>query len=641
MAEGFSPAAREAFERDLGTCPSPWEGKVLKAFVDHPRATGIVVELVRWTRKQTEKYSRLRDCVFDIAESVHDVAQSAKRKCGLNRSVEQKELSKLPRAPRRIASPNPNGKFEASIDSGEASPYQEAIHYLIGSSNFDRRGYVNQFRKQFSIGERGTALVLDSLTPDDIDGCEMRVRTVDDQYEDIPYEEILAQAESPDRKVIVSLSGIQTSQYPRALHIATKLRAEAIRRGFGAKIDILFGGFHIRGEENSRKEVMDYGFTVVDGEVEDGRLGEILTDAVHDRLKPQYEWVDAEGRPRWVDLKGNPLPAPCNDEIPTRQSVVLQTARGCPFNCGFCGVKAIDGRKVRPRRVEDIRVMLEHLAGQGFTELFLADDDFYHNPNKLKILDLLIGFAERETPFSVQIQSDIRVVKGKTPDDRDIIDEEFMEKCAKAGVHSVFVGTESVDYKVLESMGKRHNIASGAEGFIDSMEAQRKAWNAHGIGVEFTCIIGNEYDRKGVGKRTAEAALRIGANVLVPFVLGVVPGSDDDKRFKADPSIADVDPDFGHRVVNRPTIRWKNPDSLTFSQVRKELDDLIRTFYRPENIPKIYISLLTLRHFVWYMIQTALGKHGLDGGLGKVWFGEKYDESDFLADSELCKVAGK
>ena len=333
------------------------------------------------------------------------------------------------------------------------------------------------------------------------------------------------------------------------------------------------------------------------------------------------------------------MPAPRNDEISTHQSIVLQTERGCPFSCSFCGVQAIDGRKVRPRSVADVRVMLEHLAEQGLTELFLADDNFYRNPNKMEILDLLIGFAEKGTPFSLQIQSDIRVVKkDKTADGGDIIDEEFMEKCAKAGVHSVFVGTESFDYKVLKSMGKRHNIANGEEGFIDAMEAQRKAWNAHGIGVDFTCIIGNEYDRKGVGKRTAEIALRIGANVLVPFVLGVVPGSDDDKKFKADLTIADVDRDFGHRVANRPTISWKNPDSLTFSQVLKEVDDLIRTFYRPENIPKIYISPLTLRHFFWYMIQTAIGKHGMDGGLRKVWFGEKYNKEDFLADSELCKV---
>lgn len=286
MVQRFSPAAREAFEKDLDTCPSPWEGKVLKAFVDHPRATGIAIELIRWTRKQTEKYSRLRDCVFDIAEGVHDVAQTVKRKCGLNHSPEQKEVTRLPRAPRRIASPNPNGKFEASIDSGETSPYAEAIHYLVGPSNFDKRGYVNQFKKPFSFGERGTALVLDSLTPDNIDGCELKVRIVDDQHEDFPYEEILAQAKSADRKIIVSLSGTQTNQYPRALHAAAKLQAEANRRELGDKIDILFGGFHIRGEESSRNEVIEHGFTVVDGEVEDGRLGEILTDAVHDRLKP-------------------------------------------------------------------------------------------------------------------------------------------------------------------------------------------------------------------------------------------------------------------------------------------------------------------------------------------------------------------
>lgn len=75
--------------------------------------------------------------------------------------------------------------------------------------------------------------------------------------------------------------------------------------------------------------------------------------------------------------------------------------------------------------------------------------------------------------------------------------------------------------------------------------------------------------------------------------------------------------------------------SISFNRFRSRLlDDLVRTFYRPENIPRIYISALALRHFVWLMIQTALGKHGMDGGLGKVWFGEKYDEADLLANSD-------
>ena len=634
---GFSPEKRADFERDLDMCPSPWEGKAMTVFVDHPKVSGAVIDGIRAVRKGINAHPRLRDTFFGIAEKVTNGAKML----GSDRIFESSEVANAPRPPRRVDGPDPNELFEATIETGEESPYHEAVHYLIGPSNFDRRGYVNQYRRQYSVGQRGSTSVLDSLTPDEIDGCQMLIRNVDDQHEDIPYEEILDEAKNGNNKVIVSFSGTQTNQYPRALHIATTLRAEAILRGLDDKIDILFGGFHIRGDEGSREEVMAHGFTVVNGEVEEGRLGNVLTDCVHDRVNQYYEWTDENGDPIMVDLKGNPLPAPCNDEIAAHQSIILQSGRGCPFNCSFCGVKAIDGRKLRSRSVEEVSAMLDHLVSQGITKVFLSDDNFYRNPNKMEILDLFIKHAQQGNKFILQMQSDIRVINGKNPDGSDKIDEDFMQKCSEAGVHSVFIGTESFDYDVLQKMGKNHNIKGGVEGFIKAMEAQRKAWNDHGIGVDFTCIIGNEYDKKGVGKRTAEIALRIGVNVVIPFILGVVPGSDDDKRFKEHPEIAEVNPDFNTRTTTFPTIKWNNPEALTPEEVVQEREDLIRTFYRPENIPSIYISPLTLRHVAWYMVQTALGNHGMDGGLGKVWFGEKFDEEKFQEDSTICRSVNK
>lgn len=542
--------------------------------------------------------------------------------------------------PQRLDSPVDNGTFQANIETGEQSPYEKAIHYIIGCSRYEDE-IVSRFLSKLTMADRCTNLTIESLTPDTIDGCEFEVRRVDDVFEQIPWDDILKDAENPDKKVVVSLAGIQTNQYPRALYIAAKIRAEAIKRGLDKKIDILFGGFHIRGDEPSREELQEHGFTAVNGEAENGRLGAILTDCVHDRVKPLYEWKDAMGRDERVELQGSPLIKPLKEHIDRfnpYQTLPIQFSRGCPWGCEFCAVRGIDGPKIRARTPEEVRVLLEHMAKEGITKIVISDDNFYRHPNKDAILDLFIGLKQQGAKFDIIIQTDLKVLKKDKDTDTETIDTEFIDKCAEAGVNVIFCGTESFDYEVLRELGKAQNMGKDQKGTEEKMRLQREAWNQREIGVLYPFIIGNEKDKPGVGKRSAEAALRIGANVIVPLIRMILPGAKDSEKLR-DGSIAHIDPDWGKYVGGDPVVTWANPESLTPEQVEKEYWDLIQTFYRPENIPQTCFSLSILRHFCWMMIIARMGqKNIMDNGIGKpVLFRERFDKSEHEDNMGICK----
>jgi len=116
----------------------------------------------------------------------------------------------------------------------------------------------------------------------------------------------------------------------------------------------------------SRDEKLDMGCTLFAGECEDGRIDQILRDAAIRRLKPIYNYMDD-----LPSLESAPTPY-----LP-RQTVrwvfdnhaSFDAGRGCPFQCSFCTIINVQGRKSRRRSPDDI----EHSStplGRGHSTLF-------------------------------------------------------------------------------------------------------------------------------------------------------------------------------------------------------------------------------------------------------------------------------
>ena len=146
------------------------------------------------------------------------------------------------------------------------------------------------------------------------------------------------------------LVGVQSNQFPRALDLTAAFRKEGLNVGIG--------GFHVSGTlamlpeiEPNVQKALDLGAFVFAGEAEEERLEEVLRDAIAGRLKPIYNFM--------ADLPGiEHVPIPHLPAEVVRRTYGANTSfdagRGCPYQCSFCTIINVQGRKSRRRSADDV-----------------------------------------------------------------------------------------------------------------------------------------------------------------------------------------------------------------------------------------------------------------------------------------------
>jgi radical SAM superfamily enzyme YgiQ (UPF0313 family) len=173
-------------------------------------------------------------------------------------------------------------------------------------------------------------------------------------------------------------------------------------------------------------------------------------------------------------------------------SISIQTTRGCPFDCEFCDVVSLFGRKVRTKSPQQVLAELETLYRlRGVQHIFIADDNFIGNKAYARqLLNQIIPFMkERGEPFSFITQVSVNL--GHNLDIIDLMTE--------ANFDTVFVGVESPDEEVLQLAHKRQNVAGN---LADSI----KTINANGLSLIASFILGMDGETSGAGDRIAEFA---------------------------------------------------------------------------------------------------------------------------------------
>ena len=130
----------------------------------------------------------------------------------------------------------------------------------------------------------------------------------------------------------------------------------------------------------------------------------------------------------------------------------IQYSRGCPYNCEFCEITALLGRKVRVKTTVQILGELETIFNTGFRgNVFFVDDNFIGNRQKLK-KDLLPAISDwnrnHKYPFTFTTEASINLSD----------DPELMKGMVEAGFEKVFVGIETPEVESLKECNKKLNI---------------------------------------------------------------------------------------------------------------------------------------------------------------------------------------
>src|SRR5712671_3358817 len=318
---------------------------------------------------------------------------------------------------------------------------------LIKPSHYDDDGYVVQWRRS-SIPSNSLACVYAlaaeaasrRVLGSDVD---VDLTAVDETNTRIRPKDIIDLLRRHDGFGMVGLVGVQSNQYPRALDIARPLRA--------AGIPIVIGGFHVSGllamlpgAKTDLQVALDLGCSLFAGEAE-GRIDQVLKDAAAGALKPVYNFMDD-----LPTIESAPAPYLPRDTVQRvyDNHASFDAGRGCPFQCSFCTIINVQGRKSRRRSPDDIEQIIRENVKQGLRSFFITDDNFARNKDWEAILDRIIYLREKEKlklGFLIQVDT----LCHKLPN--------FIEKCARAGVRRVFIGLENINPDNLAAAHKRQN----------------------------------------------------------------------------------------------------------------------------------------------------------------------------------------
>jgi len=461
---------------------------------------------------------------------------------------------------------------------------------LIKPSHYDKDGYVIQWRKAWIPSNSlaalyGLALDLDArqgLGPD----VELELDAYDEMNIVLPFRRIVARHQAAQKAGgggLVCLVGVQSNQYPRALHIARRFRA--------AGLPVAIGGFHVSGclsmlpgLHESLQEALDLGCSLFAGEAEH-HLARVLRDALEDRLQPVYNTL-AE----LPDLQGAVTPF-LPESLVRRYDGVLSSfdaGRGCPFQCSFCTIINVQGRKSRYRSADDIERLIRANHAQGVTHYFITDDNFARNRNWEAIFDRMAELREQGIDIRFLIQVD--VLAHKIPG--------FIEKAKKAGCKQVFIGLESINPANLKEMKKNQNK-------ITEYRRMFQAWRAQQVVTYAGFIMGLPNDTPESIRRDLEIIQReIPVDVLEITILTPLPGSEDHKNLYTrgvwmDPDLNKYDLEsvtFEHPLMTREELQqaywdaWDHYYTLEHAEtlMRRAVADGIKPVRLWQNLLQIY-----------------------------------------------------
>lgn len=154
---------------------------------------------------------------------------------------------------------------------------------------------------------------------------------------------------------------------------------------------------------------------------------------------------------QWANLADTPIPLWDLIEVRKYAAMNIQYGRGCPFDCEFCDITALFGRKPRSKAKAQLIAELDSLYARGWRgAIFFVDDNFIGDKGKLKreVLPAIIDWMEEKgRPFYFYTEASIDLAD----------DPRLMELMVRAGFEEVFIGIETPNEESNAESGKVQN----------------------------------------------------------------------------------------------------------------------------------------------------------------------------------------
>jgi radical SAM superfamily enzyme YgiQ (UPF0313 family) len=183
----------------------------------------------------------------------------------------------------------------------------------------------------------------------------------------------------------------------------------------------------------------------------------------------------------------------------------VSTSRGCPFDCKFCSVIQMFGRRYRFKSVEATLKELKYVASVSKATKFIVDDNFTADKRRTK--KILRGMIAEgiKTRWSAQVRTDVAR------------DPELLRLMADSGCHTLYIGFESINPGTLEAYNKKQ----GLEDIISCIKTVRD----HGIHIHGMFVLGADTDDVETIRGTADFATGNGIDTIQFLILTPLPGT--------------------------------------------------------------------------------------------------------------------
>ncbi len=305
---------------------------------------------------------------------------------------------------------------------------------------------------------------------------------------------------------VVFVSGMHI-QLESLVEIVERCRARGLRTVVGGPIASSVSAAELKADH------------VVIGEAE-SLIANLARELEAGTARPVYQ---ATERP---EMAASPLPDLSLIKMKRYSTMTVQYSRGCPFNCEFCDIIEIYGRRPRTKAVAQVLAELDQLLAAGWREaVFIVDDNFIGNKARAK--ELLRALAEWRVATGARFDF-ITEASLNLADD-----VELMQLMRDAGFKSVFLGVETPDESGLIASNKLQNTRRS---LLESVATIQR----YGMQVMGGFILGFDTDKEDIFERMVEFIQKSGIPIAMVGLLQAMPGTQLFRRLRQEGRIVDA-----------------------------------------------------------------------------------------------------
>jgi radical SAM superfamily enzyme YgiQ (UPF0313 family) len=312
---------------------------------------------------------------------------------------------------------------------------------------------------------------------------------------------------------------------------------------------------------------------------------QFLQDYEAGNWKAEYRQVE---KPSMHD---SPLPRFDLLKIDLYRTMTIQFARGCPFNCEFCDIIVMYGRRPRTKTVPQVMAEVQEIHRLGLRNIFVVDDNFIGNKKEAKALLHALAEWQGANDYPLELMTEVTLNIAQ--------DDELLQLMRQANFTTIFVGIESPRAASLQETHKTQNMR---ENILDSVHRIQRA----GMEVMAGMIVGFDNDDPSIFDEHFRFIQEARIPVSMTGMLNAVPKTPLYKRLKtAGRLIAET---VGDQFVFTNIV----PSGMSRVQLYEGYKNLLERLYSYRNYRRRTMQLILNKGA---QIETRLVASGQDLGI--------------------------